>query len=102
MAIWRFPTRVRAQRDAIQRALYAEDGSLSQDGQRIVAWLRDFTGLHENRVRFDGTGRVDPIATAFEAGKRDVGLQFMKIANLREQDIRGARHDDTIEDDYAT
>jgi hypothetical protein len=38
---------------------------------------------------------------AFEAGKRDVGLQFLKIANLREQDIRGARHDDTPEDPYA-
>jgi hypothetical protein len=75
-------------REAYRRLFgLGQDGQLSRDGQTVLADLARFCRVHEPATRRDLTGRVDPLATAHQEGRREVGQRIIAMLHVSDRDL---------------
>jgi len=87
-----FPARwqqmLQRKRWAYIRTLCGEEGKPHPEGARMLADLKRFCGINKGGIVVSPVGRVvDPYATVYRAGMRDVYLRIAKMIDLDETEI---------------
>jgi|JI10StandDraft_1071094.scaffolds.fasta_scaffold00943_28 hypothetical protein len=72
----------------------AANGKLHPNAETVLADLKRFCGINRGGIVVSPVTRtVDPYATAYRAGMRDVYLRVAKFLDLQETDIEDTPHD---------
>lgn len=79
-----------------------EAGELTPDTARVMADLGEFAFANASCVAYDQTGRIDPVATARNEGRREVLLRIEQHLAVTDAELHKLRRilnpDDAIED----
>lgn len=77
----------RWRRDAYQAVFEPENELQKEWADAVLADLSNFCGMRKPSIRADNTGRVDPIATAFAEGRRDVFLRILSHMKITDDQL---------------
>lgn len=82
------PERFQRKKVAYQRVFLGDDKRLTLSGSRVLADLKRLCGIDRGGIVVSPITRtVDPYATAYRAGQRDVYLRIVKFLGLEEADV---------------
>lgn len=75
-------------RQAMQQMCLGGDGKLHPNARLIAAYLHRYCGVNDDRMKFprDATGKVDAIAMARNAGRREVFDQLVRMLAVSLED----------------
>lgn len=86
--------RLNRRRLAYLRTFMGANEKLHPNAEIVLADLKRFCGINRGGIVVSPISRtVDPYATAYRAGMRDVYLRVAKFLDLQETDIEDNPHD---------
>lgn len=84
----RFMQMLQRKRWSYIRTLCGDDGKPHPEAQQMLADLKRFCGINKGGIVVSPIGRVvDPYATVYRAGMRDVYLRIAKMIDLDETEL---------------
>lgn len=93
----RMREKIQRKRHAYQRTFYGDYKKPHRDAIVVLSDLKRFCGINRGGIVVSPVLRmVDPHASAYRAGQRDVYLRISKMLDLDETDIKEVTdHDDS-------
>lgn len=79
--------RIRGRRAAYRRIFLGDDGKPHRDALIVLNDLKKFCRANYPSIRLDNTGAIDPQATPYLEGRREVWLRLMQYLHIDDEFI---------------
>jgi hypothetical protein len=89
-----FIRRLQRKRFAYRRMFLADDNTPNADARVVIADLKRFCRAEAPCIQYDKAGKLDPVASAYLEGRREVYLRIMHFLHIDDSTIYNITEND--------